>query len=139
MTSPLKTTILCICIVLLLGSAGLASDMKDEVLASALAFTEIIDSSNAQAAYWSSSPLLRRANDEQEWIKRTDRIQALLGKVQGRALQQIRHVTSFARLPDDNYLIVVFDSRTEYKAEATEVVQLHQVNEIWQVCLYSIH
>lgn len=139
MNTLLKTTLLNICFVLLLASASLASDTQNQALASALAFTGIIDSSNAQAAYWSGSPRLRQANDEQEWVKRTDRIQALLGKVQERNFQQIRHVTSSTYLPDDNYQIVIFDSRTEHKAAATEVVQLHRVDEIWQVCKYSIH
>ncbi len=112
--------------------------MEEAAVQTARTFAKVIDDSNYQAAYWIGSPLLRLANAEQEWIDRTARSQLLLGKVLERNLKQIRTVTGPANLPDDDYRIILFMARTEYKAEAAEVILLHQVNRLWQVCSHSI-
>lgn len=138
MKNTLKATLLSFCCVFLVGSYCFASDLDDQAIAAGANFATVVVDGNYQAAYWIGSPLLRLANTEQEWIDRTARTQRVLGKVLERKLTRVRAVTSPAGLPDDDYRIVLFTARTERKAEAAEVILLHQVNGLWQVCSYSI-
>jgi hypothetical protein len=138
MKNRLKVVLLSICSVFLLGSFCIAADLDDRAIAAGASFATIIEDGNFQAAYWVGSPLLRLANPEQEWLDRIARSQQVLGKVLERKFKHLRAVTSPAGLPDDDYRIILFTARTEYKAEAVEVILLHQVNGFWQVCSYSI-
>lgn len=117
---------------------SLASDQQDQAVAAAKTFSSIIDDGNVQAAYWSGSELLRAANDEQEWINRTERTLLLLGKVEQRTLKAVRSVNTYPGLPDDDYVIVYFEARTTRKTKAAEVLLIHQESGMFQVCSYSI-
>ena len=119
-------------------STSLANTVPEQVIAIAETFATTIDSENYQAAYMSGSELLRLANDEQIWIDRIERNQAMLGKVLQRTLKTIRAVTSPADFPDGDYLWVSFAARTEHKAKAAEVILVEQRGGIWAVCSYSI-
>jgi len=123
---------------LLLGSPGWADDQQTQAVAAALAFSSIIDQENFQAAYWAGSELLRLANDEQEWIDQTGRAQNLLGKVTQRTLKAVRSVTTYPGLPDDEYVIVYFQASSFFKANAAEVLLVHQEAGLPKVCAYSI-
>lgn len=138
MKNGFKAILLSVCSVFLLGTFCFAADVDERAIAAGSSFAAIIDDGNFQAAYWVGSPLLRLANPEQEWLDRISRSQLVLGKVLERKLTHLRAVTSPAGLPDDDYRILLFTARTEYKAEAVEVIFLHQVNDFWQVCSYSI-
>ncbi len=138
MKNTFKAILLSVCSVFLLGTFCFAGAVDDRAIAAGASFATIIDDGNFQAAYWVGSTLLRLANVEQEWLDRTARSQLVLGKVLERKFTRIRAVTSPAGLPDDDYRIILFTARTEYKAEAVEVILLHQVNGFWQVCSYSI-
>jgi len=135
----MRKILLGFCLLFLLTVPSLAENTDDQVLSAARSFAELIDDGNFQAAYWNGSPLLQLANPEQVWLDSVERNQRVLGKVLSRELNKIRSVTSFAKLPDDNYQIVLFASRTMYKAEAHETLFLHQVDGIWQVCSYKVH
>lgn len=134
----ISNCLLCILLLGLLGTPCLAYNIEEQALASANTFAEIIDDSNFQAAYWSSSPLLRLVNDEQQWVETTERRQKVLGRVLERKVKHTRSANGPASFPDGNYRIILFDARTEHKAEAVEVVYVHQVDGLWQVCDYSI-
>jgi Protein of unknown function (DUF4019) len=124
---------------LLLAAASLASTQQNQAVEAALAFSAILDEQSFEAAYWSGSELLRQANDEQEWIDKTERSRDLLGNVLQRQLKVVRPVETYPGLPDDDYVIVYFEARTERKEKAAEVFLIHQVNGTLQVCSYSIH
>lgn len=125
-------------LILMLALPCLADSTDDQALNAARSFAAIIDDENLQAAYWSGSPLLRLANEEQTWLEETARAQRMLGKVLAREAKRIRAVTSPADMPDDNYRLILFDAHTERKASAVEVLLIHQVDGVWQVCAYSI-
>ncbi|HEY5675130.1 MAG TPA: DUF4019 domain-containing protein [Malonomonas sp.] len=134
----MKTVLLGICCLFLAVVPCLANDIDNRAIAAARSFTEIVDEGNFQAAYWFAAPLLRLANAEQLWTESTARSQRVLGKVLDRKLKRIKAVSSPPGLPDDDYRIILFDALTEYKAAAAEVILLHQVAGLWQVCSYSI-
>ena len=134
----MKTILLGFCCFFLLAVPCLADISDDLAIASAHTFATNIDGGNLQAAYWSGAPLLRLADDAQVWIDRIARTQLVLGKVVERNLTRIRTVTSPPGLPDDDYRIILFAARTEHKAAAAEVILLHQVTGLWQVCSYMI-
>ena len=122
----------------LLAMPCLADNVDEHALTAAGSFAALIDDNNFQAAYWSGSPLLQRANVEQQWIDLTERSKLVLGKVLTRSLKRIRAATSPPFLPDDDYRIILFEAQTEYKAKAAEIILAHQVDGSWKVCSYSI-
>ena len=134
----MKTALLGISCFLLLVLPCLANDIDELAITAAYRFAEIVDDENISAAYWSGSPLLRLANAEQQWIDDTARSQRVLGKILERKLRRLKAVSSPPGLPDDDYRIILFDAKTEHKLEAAEVILLHQVAGLWQVCSYSI-
>lgn len=134
----MKTALLGLCCFFLLAGPCLANNSDEQAITAAHNFAEIINDGNISAAYWAGSPLLRLANAEQKWIDDTARRQRVLGKVLVRKLKRIRVVSSPPELPDDDYRIILYDVNTEYKSEAAEVILLHKVTGLWQVCSYSI-
>lgn len=134
----MKSLISGIFLLLLLAVPGLADDLDDQALSSALTFASTIDDGNFQAAYWMASPLLQLITPEQLWIDKTNRSQQVLGQVLQRELKLLREASSPANFPDDDYRMLYFESRTEKKSKASEVILLHRIDGLWRVCEYSI-
>ncbi len=132
-----QTALLSTCFCLLV-AYSYASNNQGAAIEAAVEFAALIDEGNYQAAYWSGSELLQLANDEQKWIDENVRAHKLLGTVQERNIKKTRPVNHFAGFPDDNYMIVFFNSKSTYKKNASELILVHQENDIWQVCAYSI-
>ena len=139
MGEEMKRILAGFCLLLLLTVPSLADNVEDQALATARQFAELINAGNYAAAYWSASPLLQLANAEDDWLDQVERRHKVLGRVLERSLHKTRMVDSLAYLPDDNYQIIVFASRTERKAKAIETLILHKVNGIWQVCCYKFN
>jgi hypothetical protein len=124
---------------LLLAPAGtLANLLSQDAVATAERFARIIDSGNSSAAYSQASPLLRLAQDEQEFAIAIERGQKLLGPVQQRQLTALRSIGIYPRFPDGDYLIVQFEAVTQYKSKAVEVILLRHQDNVWLVVDYSI-
>lgn len=135
----MRKLLIWLCLLLLLTVPSLANNIETQALTAARIFVELVDDGNFQSAYWSGSPLLQLANTEQEWLDRTERSQKVLGKVISRELKMTRSITSSAYLPDDDYQVILFSTRTEDKAKAHETLLLHQIDGTWQVCSYRIY
>lgn len=135
----MKKLLIAFCLLFILASPGLANEPDDLALEAAKVFTMQVDDGNLRAAFWNSSPLLQLANIEEVWIEQLERNQKVLGKVLDRTLHKARMIDSSAYLPDDDYQVIIFISRTEHKAKAFETMLLHKVNGLWQVCSYQIH
>jgi len=124
---------------LLLAPAGtLATLLSQDAIAAAERFVRIIDSGNSNAAYSQASPLLRLAQDEQEFAIAIERAQKLLGPVQQRQLTALRSIGIYPHFPDGDYLIVQFEAVTQYKSKAVEVILLRNLDDVWLVVDYSI-
>lgn len=134
----MKALAIGVCLFLLLPSAIFAKPTDIEVLTVARSFATQLDSGDFQAAYRSASPLMRLLNDEQEWLNDASRTRQVLGKVTKRELRRIRAVDSPSEMPDDDYRLLLFDTSTEHKKSAAEVVTLHKVDGDWKVCAYSL-
>ena len=120
------------------GTPVLANDQQNLVVAAASDFTTLVDADNFLAAYWSGSELLRLANDEREWTAQQERAQVLVGKVTKRTLKAVRSIQTYPGLPDGDYVLIYFETRTTYKAKAAEVLLLRDDQGLYQVCSYSI-
>lgn len=124
---------------LLMAPAGALADLlSHDAVATAEHFALVIDSGNSSAAYSQASPLLRLAQDEQEFKADIERSQQLLGSVQQRKLTAIRSIGIYPRFPDGDYLIVQFEARTRHKSKAAEVILLRHQDGTWLVADYSI-
>lgn len=67
-----------------------------------------------------------------------ERSQAMLGKVEERTLAAVRSVTTFPSLPEGDYRLVQYSTRTADKAEAKEILLLKKDNGLWQTCDYAM-
>lgn len=120
-------------------SAVLAVEIPAQALSAAQEFAETVDSGSFQAAYLSGSNLLLLAEDEWTWIDQVQTSQRLLGKPLERVLKASRTVQTYPGLPDGTYQLVYFETRTEKKQRAAEVILVEQQeNGQWAVCKYSI-
>lgn len=121
-----------------LGSIASAELFPSEALLSAEAFVVAIDKNDYRSAYANASPILRLSFKQDTWIEQQSLSFQLLGKALKRQLMTVRSRESYPGLPDGNYLIVSYQTQTEYKSGAIEVLLLKEQDEGWQVCKYSI-
>lgn len=128
-------TMLCGFMLVTTVSANLLSPAAVQIAAS---FVRQIDLKALDDAYDQASPLLRLTNERQQWMTMVERNQAILGKVEERTLTAVRAVKTFPNLPDGDYRLVQYTSRTAHKAEAKEILLLKHDNGEWQVCDYTI-
>lgn len=117
---------------------GGAELLSSAALTSAERFTAAVDREDYQAAYSIASPILRLKNKQEQWVDEVGQSFQLLGKAKERELMVVRSRDSYPGLPDGNYLIVSYQTETEYKAKAVEVLLLKEQDESWQVCRYTI-
>lgn len=115
-----------------------STSLSSEALSSTEAFLSQIDSKNYQAAYQDSSSYLKTYSPLLDWSAQIEQTKALLGDVKSRKLVSLRSRDSYPGLPDGHFLIVYYETQTEYKAKATEVTLLHLNSEHWQVCKYTM-
>ncbi len=101
-------------------------------------FVGILDSRNYDRAYLQTSDLLKLRTPQTEWIRQQEIAFQLLGDVRERQLSTVKARAVYPGLPDGNYLIVCFETRTAHKVKAIEVVLLKEEETDWQVCNYSI-
>ena len=132
------TTLLVLLSLGISSNTGSAESFPSQALLTAEQFVSIVDNEDFSAAYRQASEILRIINSEQEWTAEQRRHQQVLGRVLERQLIAVRARDAHAGFPDGNYLIVCFESRTEFKQKAIEVVLVGQLGEDWRVCKYSI-
>ena len=109
---------------------------SSQALAEAEQFVATIDVSKYSQAYNSASPYLHLSKLEKEWIDEQTRTRKLIGQPLSRQLKGIRSRETYPGLPDGNYLLAHYQTRTEHKSKATEIILLLQQENQWQVCLY---
>lgn len=120
------------------GSVVQAEFFSSAALLQAEAFVAVIDKGDYLSAYASGLPFIRFQARQDEWIADQEMAVEFLGKVIDRQLMTVRSRDSYPGLPDGNYLVVSYESRTEHKVKAIEVLLLSQQNQGWQVCRYSV-
>ena len=125
--------------ILFTASLGHSSDLLSaHAVAAAERFAQVIDRGDSSAAYSQASPLLRLAQDEQEFSADIKRAHKLLGPVQQRQLTALRSIGIYPRFPDGDYLIVQFEAQTRHKNKAAEIILLRHQDGAWLVADYSI-
>lgn len=101
-------------------------------------FISLVDNQDYQAAYNSASDIFKISTLEQGWIVERGRSDELLGHVLDRQLISVKARDSYPGLPDGDYLLVYFETRTERKAKAAEVLLLTKESDRWAVCSYRL-
>jgi Protein of unknown function (DUF4019) len=130
------TLVLFICICF--SSSVSAELFSSEALLSAEAFVVEIDKNDYRSAYANAAPILKLISQQDAWVKQQGLSFRLLGKSLKRQLMTVRSRESYPGFPDGNYLIVCYQTQTEYKSKAIEVLLLKEQGQVWQVCKYSI-
>jgi hypothetical protein len=133
-----KQIVLLLALLLGLSTTVSAEFPSSTALAKAESFVVILDNRNYGEAYLQSSDLLKLRTPQKEWIEQQKTAFHLLGDVQKRQLMAVKARDIYPGLPDGNYLIVCFETRTAHKARAIEVVLLREEETDWRVCNYSI-
>ncbi len=129
---------LCLIATTTFATTTLSQPSKDNAEATVIAFAELVNQNNLEAAYYSGSEYLQISVPEGEWVDKVHRTFILLGKIKTRTPIKTRPVTSFSGLPDDKYLLVHNQIETERKKKANEVALLRVENGQWKVCDYSV-
>jgi hypothetical protein len=137
----MKNIICSLLFTLLLGSGTsvwAALDADPLALSVVESFTAAIDAGSLEDAYWSASPLLQLSYGEQDWADDIFVLQQKLGRPLLRDLYRVREVETFRGMPDGRYLLIYYQTRTEFKSTAHEVVLLKQEEDLWEVCYYHL-
>ncbi|SEA38939.1 Protein of unknown function [Desulfuromusa kysingii] len=121
-----------------LSSVCLAGNFPSQAVKAAEKFTQLLDNKEYRSAYSASSALLKMVDTEPEWVKERELSGLLLGTVQDRKLVSIHARDTYPGLPDDEYLVIYFEARTQRKAKAAEVLLVSLAGEAWQVCSYHL-
>lgn len=111
---------------------------SSQALAEAERFIAIIDKGDYSHAYSSASFCMHFLKHEAEWVDEQIRTRKLIGKPLSRQLKSIRSRETYPGLPDGDYLLIHYQTETEHKAKATEVILLRHQEKQWQVCLYYL-
>ncbi len=133
-----RSVVFAIVLVCLLVSTGLASNFPSQAIVAAEKFAGFIDKEKYDTAYDSASDFFQITLSKEEWIKKRQQTNFLVGSVQERKLVSVRSRTEYPRLPDGEYLVVYFEARTEYKEKAAEVMLVKLDGDSWQVCSYRL-
>ena len=138
MNHLLRTFILAAIFLSILSSTCLADNFPTQAITAAEQFISLIDKKDYDSAYKVSSDLLKMIDTESEWIKERKLSVLLLGAVQERKLVSIRARETYPGLPDDEYLLIYFEARTERKEKAAEVLLVNLAGDVWRVCSYRM-
>ncbi|MDA3902500.1 MAG: DUF4019 domain-containing protein [Desulfuromusa sp.] len=127
-------------LILLIGISTTVSAklLSSAALLTAESFVAAIDNGDFLKAYSSASPDLQLLKPEKQWIDEQSLTFQLLGKPLHRRLMTVDARDIYPGLPDGNYLLVSYQTTTEHKAKAIEVLLLKEKGEEWMVCKYSI-
>ncbi len=115
-----------------------AGSYPERAVEAAYAFVEVVDQGDTLAAYWSGAALLQLANDEQQWVRQTERVRRLMGETLLRTLKTTRSVSNFSGLPDGDYLLISFETQTTNKQRMVEVLLVQNSTGIPKICAYLI-
>jgi hypothetical protein len=133
-----RIIILSVILLSLFSSVCFSSNFPAQAISAAEQFTELLDRKDYGSAYKASSDLLKMMDEKSDWIKERELSGLLLGAVQERKLVSIRARDAYPGLPDDEYLVIYFEARTERKEKAAEVLLVNLAGEVWQVCSYRL-
>lgn len=133
-----RIILLSVILLSLFSSVCLSSTFPSQAISAAEQFTELLDRKDYDSAYKVSSDLLKMIDAKSDWIKERALYGLLLGAVQERKLVSIRARDAYPGLPDDEYLVIYFEARTERKEKAAEVLLVNLAGEVWQVCSYRL-
>ncbi|WP_321368093.1 DUF4019 domain-containing protein [uncultured Desulfuromusa sp.] len=138
MNHLLRIAILSVVFLSLSGPVCLAGNFPSQAVIAAEKFTRLLDNKEYRLAYSAGSELLKTIDAEPEWVRERELSDLLLGTVQNRKLVSIRARDTYPGLPDDEYLVIYFEARTERKEKAAEVLLVNLSGDSWQVCSYRL-
>jgi hypothetical protein len=106
--------------------SGAATEWShQQIEAQALKFLQTLDGGNNEYVLQSMSPLFKVLNDSSEWIDRQEILRGAYGAIISRSTRRMTHRRTYTNSPDDDYVIVQYDSVFVNKSKAVETVILH--------------
>ena len=99
----------------------------------------LVDVAKYRDSWETASNSFKAGVAEADWERQVRSARAQLGQVKSRKLEKATHATSLPGAPDGDYVVSVFDTSYEKKAEAQEtVVSKRESDGRWRVAGYFI-
>lgn len=97
-------------------------------------FLSLLDDFHFDKIWQSTTPLFRALHDKTAWEHEQRTLRLAYGPNLERHFKRINFRTSFYHMPDDNYVIVQFNSTFAYKSRAFETIVLKKGQaDDWQI------
>ncbi len=120
-------------------SVEISNEKAQLAYAAATEWLALVDREGKAEAWQSLAAYAREVVKQEDFLQSLQRIEGSLGKVVARKLKSAKYLTAMPSAPDGHYMVLVFETRFEKKAEATEtVIPMQQEDGSWRVSGYDV-
>ena len=134
-----RVCVLCILFLFIPFTLTAHSQSNSEAQSVAQQFLSTLDNSDYESSWHGSSEILKRLKPLDVYIREQDNNQYLFGKALDRYDLTIKERQAMPELPDGDYVLLVYRTKFERKAEAWELVTvLKEFDEQWRVVDYEV-
>jgi hypothetical protein len=113
---------------------------KEQATESAQKWLSLIDEEKYEESWQEAAAYFKNAVPEQAWELAMNNVRVPLGKLVSRELVSAEPHTSMPGAPDGHYVVIVFKTKFENKAEALETVTpMKEKDGVWRVSGYYIN
>lgn len=106
--------------------------------AEALSWLAIVDDERYEESWPLTAPLFQAQVGQADWVTAASRARAPFGEVKSRSLVMRSEQESLPGVPDGNYVVLVYSTEFDAKAEAQETITLSLTDGAWRVLGYFI-
>ena len=124
-------------------TAGSAFGQNDEAVSKARAAEDqwlaLTDAGQFAASWDQAAAFVKTAVTKPVWEKTLATARAPFGAMKGRTLKSAKFMASLPGVPDGEYVVAVYDTRFEHKADAMETVTaMKDPDGAWRVSGYYV-
>jgi hypothetical protein len=117
-----------------------AGEAETKAQAAADAWLAVVDAGQYGRSWDQASSMLKNAATRSGWEAAAKSVRASLGRLKGRKLKSATFTRTVPNAPQGEYVILLFDSKFENKADAVETVTpMKEADGSWKVAGYYIH
>lgn len=116
-------------------------DEKQAMAAKAAAadFLQLVDADRFAESWQQSASLLKEKITEDQWVEQLTKTRRIAGAHKSRSQEEITYSTGAKDSPEGEYILLIYASSFENKAEVKEMVTvMHDSDQRWRVAGYFI-